>query len=64
MTDINIRFVKDCGVILKLWARKTIECSELGELFCGILKDKNVESKADDGGLDYKIPEAFKDYWS
>lgn len=61
MTGINICFVKDCGVILKLWARKTNECSELGELFCGISKDQNVESNADDRGLDYEIPEAFQD---
>jgi hypothetical protein len=31
--------------------KKIIECSNLGELFCGSLKDKNVKSNADDGSL-------------
>lgn len=60
MTGINICFVKDYGAILKLWTRKTIECSEFGELFCGISKDQNVESNADEGGLDYEIQRPFK----
>jgi hypothetical protein len=28
---------------LELWARKAIEYSKLGELFCGSLEDKSVE---------------------
>lgn len=35
---------------------KAIECSKLGELFCGSLEDK-IERNADDGGLAYEVPE-------
>ena len=30
---------------MKFWARKAIECSKLGELFCGSLGGKNVETQ-------------------
>lgn len=35
----------------RLCARKAIECSVLGEMFCRILEDKNVEGDAGNGGL-------------
>lgn len=33
------------------------ECSRLGELFCGSLKDKNLERNIDVGGLAFEVPE-------
>ena len=47
MTDMSIYFWEDCRRTLELWAIKTIECSKLGELFCGSLEDKNTERNAE-----------------
>ena len=38
--------------------RKAIEGSKLGELSCGSLEDKNVESHADDRGLALEASES------
>ena len=34
---------------------KVTEYSELGEIFCGSLEDKNVESNAKDGGWAFGV---------
>ena len=36
---------------MELWARKAMVCLKSGKWFCGSLKDKKVEGKADDKGL-------------
>ena len=46
--------------------RKVIECSRLGELFCGNTEEKSVERNADDGDLSYEVAEGslrVKGYW-
>ena len=45
------------GSTLELCARKDIECSMVGELFCRNLKDRNVESNADDGDVTSEVSE-------
>lgn len=47
---------EDCGQPLELWAKKAIECTNFGELFCGSLKDKTVERKSDGGVLGCDVP--------
>ena len=42
---------------LELWARKAIEYSKLGELFCGSLEDKSVEGNVEDGSLACDVSE-------
>jgi hypothetical protein len=41
---------------VELWTIKAIECTEFSKLFCGSLKNKNVERNKDDGSLPYGIP--------
>lgn len=41
---------------LELWARKAIEYSKNGELFCGSLEDKSVEGNVNNEGLACEIP--------
>ena len=55
------------------FARKFIECWELGGLLCRILEDKNVENNADNGAVTYEgseesrystRPSCVKNLWS
>lgn len=48
VTDLTVLFL---GGFLELWTRKAIECSKLGELFCGSLEDEKVERNVHDRGL-------------
>ena len=43
--------------ITRLWAGKAIKCSKLGELFCRLLEDMNVQSNADIRGLACEVSE-------
>lgn len=42
------------------WARKDIECSAQWTIL-GTLEDKDIEKKADNGGLVCEVPEESKD---
>lgn len=52
-------FGEDCGCPWDFG--KIVECLELNGLFCGNLKDKNLEGNADDGNLVYEASEPLKD---
>ena len=41
----------------RLCARKAIECSVLGEMFCRILEGKNGEGNTEDGSLACEVSE-------
>lgn len=43
--------------ITRIWTGKAIKCSKLGELFCRLLEDRNVESNTDIRGLACEISE-------
>lgn len=58
----NVASGEICGRTLEIGVRKATECSVCGELFCRILKDRNVEDKAERGGLDCEVSGRFKDY--
>lgn len=47
---------------MDLGARKAIEYSGFNGIFCGGLKDKNVQSEADGSGLTYDDLEGSKDH--
>lgn len=60
MTDMTVVVGKIMGVFGTLvW--KITECSELNKMFCEKLVDKNIERKADDGGLACGVSERFRD---
>ena len=46
---------QDCGRTSILWARNIPKCSELSDLSCNILEEKNIEISSENRGLLMKI---------
>jgi hypothetical protein len=55
MIDLAMMFGGGLWKDFGIWVRKATECWELSGLFCRSLEDKNVEDKADNGGLVVKF---------